>query len=76
MTLGDGTGRPTIYDVALVAGVSHQTVSRVLNCPETVRPTNRQRVLAVIAYLGYERDTAAEQLGRRHKQHDSGGDPG
>jgi DNA-binding LacI/PurR family transcriptional regulator len=63
----DGTERPTIYDVALVAGVSHQTVSRVLNRPETVRPVNRQRVLAVIAYLGYERNPVAEQLGRRHK---------
>jgi DNA-binding LacI/PurR family transcriptional regulator len=66
MTL-DSTERPTIYDVALVAGVSHQTVSRVLNRPETVRPANRHRVLAVIAYLGYERNTEAEQLGRLHK---------
>jgi DNA-binding LacI/PurR family transcriptional regulator len=68
MTL-DSTAKPTIYDVALIAGVSHQTVSRVLNCPDTVRPVNRRRVLAVIAYLGYERNAEAEQLGRRHKQH-------
>ncbi|WP_353067829.1 LacI family DNA-binding transcriptional regulator [Curtobacterium subtropicum] len=70
----DGSEKPTIYDVALVAGVSHQTVSRVLNCPETVRPVNRQRVLAVIAYLGYERNTEAERLGRLHKH--TAGDAG
>ncbi|WP_144766115.1 LacI family DNA-binding transcriptional regulator [Curtobacterium sp. 9128] len=66
MTL-EGPEKPTIYDVALVAGVSHQTVSRVLNRPETVRPANRHRVLAVIAYLGYERNAEAERLGRLHK---------
>lgn len=66
MTL-DRAGKPTIYDVATVAGVSHQTVSRVLNRPETVRPANRHRVLAVIAYLGYERNAEAERLGRLHK---------
>ncbi len=58
---------PTIYDVAAVAGVSHQTVSRVLNAPLTVRPATRTRVLAVIAYLGYERSPAAEHLGRYAK---------
>jgi DNA-binding LacI/PurR family transcriptional regulator len=58
-------GLPTIYDVARIAGVSHQTVSRVLNAPETVRPANRTRVLAVIAYLGYTRNVEAVRLGRR-----------
>ncbi|WP_308222934.1 LacI family DNA-binding transcriptional regulator [Curtobacterium citreum] len=67
MRLGDGQGRPTIYDVARVAGVSHQTVSRVLNDPGTVRDTTRHRVLAVIAYLGYERNAEAERLGRLPK---------
>ncbi|WP_144805299.1 LacI family DNA-binding transcriptional regulator [Curtobacterium sp. BH-2-1-1] len=57
--------RPTIYDVAAAAGVSHQTVSRVLNCPETVRPAMRARILAVISYLGYERSPEAVRLGRR-----------
>ncbi len=28
---------------------------------------NRHRVLAVIAYLGYERNAEAERLGRLHK---------
>ncbi len=56
--------RPTIYDVAAVAGVSHQTVSRVLNCPESVRPATRTRVLAVISYLEYERSPEAMRLGQ------------
>lgn|GEM_PF-3905506 len=59
--------RPTIYDVAAIAGVSHQTVSRVLNSPETVRPALRTRVLAVISYLSYERSPAAVRLGRLHR---------
>lgn len=59
---------PTIYDVATVAGVSHQTVSRVLNDPTSVAPTTRHRVLAVIAYLGYQRNAEAAQLGRRAKK--------
>lgn len=58
---------PTIYDVARIAGVSHQTVSRVLNAPETVRPANRTRVLAVIAYIGYTRNVEAVRLARRGK---------
>jgi len=61
-------GAPTIYDVATVAGVSHQTVSRVLNDPTSVAPNTRHRVLAVIAYLGYQRNAEAAQLGRRAKK--------
>lgn len=62
------TGEPTIYDVAAVAGVSHQTVSRVLNGSAPVAPMTRERVLAVIAYLGYQRNAEAERLGRRAKR--------
>lgn len=49
-------------DVAAVAGVSHQTVSRVLNGHPSVRPETRQRVLDAIAQLGYRRNTAARAL--------------
>jgi DNA-binding LacI/PurR family transcriptional regulator len=49
-------------DVAAVAGVSHQTVSRVLNDPEAVRPATRARVEAAIRQLGYIRNTAARAL--------------
>ncbi len=49
-------------DVARVAGVSHQTVSRVLNAHPSVRPETRDRVLAAITELGYRRNTAARAL--------------
>lgn len=49
-------------DVAAEAGVSHQTVSRVLNSPELVRPATRERVVDAIQRLGYRRNTAARAL--------------
>lgn len=53
---------PAMSDVAVVAGVSHQTVSRVLNDHPSVRPETRARVLAAIAELGYRRNSAARAL--------------
>jgi DNA-binding LacI/PurR family transcriptional regulator len=49
-------------DVARIAGVSHQTVSRVLNDFPSIRPETRQRVLEAITLLGYRRNTAARTL--------------
>jgi DNA-binding LacI/PurR family transcriptional regulator len=49
-------------DVARLAGVSHQTVSRVINNHVSVRPTTRVRVLAAIEQLGYRRNSAARAL--------------
>lgn len=49
-------------DVAKHAGVSHGTVSHVLNHPERVRPETRARVEASIAELGFIRDEAARRL--------------
>lgn len=49
-------------DVAALAGVSHQTVSRVLNDHPSVRPETRARVLEAIATLGYRRNVAARTL--------------
>ena len=43
----------TIRDVAKAAGVSHKTVSRVVNGEQAVTPATRQRVLKVIAELDY-----------------------
>jgi len=51
-----------MVDVARRAGVSHQTVSRVLNNPASVRPATRERVLAAIEELGYRRNMAARAL--------------
>ena len=59
---GDGRHRPRMADVAGVAGVSHQTVSRVLNDFPNIRPATRDRVLAAIDELGYRRNTAARTL--------------
>ncbi|KZX20564.1 LacI family DNA-binding transcriptional regulator [Rathayibacter tanaceti] len=42
---------PTIRDVAERAGVSYQTVSRVLNDSPQLRPRTRERVLAAIEDL-------------------------
>ncbi|GAA4475145.1 LacI family DNA-binding transcriptional regulator [Phytohabitans houttuyneae] len=49
-------------DVARHAGVSHQTVSRVLNGHPRVRPETRQRVLAAMQALDYRRNLAARTL--------------
>lgn len=48
----DTRGRPSLKDVAREAGVSYQTVSRVINDGGRVSTATRDRVLAVIAELG------------------------
>ncbi|TQL03263.1 LacI family DNA-binding transcriptional regulator [Cellulomonas sp. SLBN-39] len=53
---------PAMSDVAALAGVSHQTVSRVLNDHPSVRPATRARVVEAIATLGYRRNLAARAL--------------
>jgi DNA-binding LacI/PurR family transcriptional regulator len=54
--------RPVMMDVARLAGVSHQTVSRVLNEATSVSEVTRLRVEAAIVQLGYRRNTAARAL--------------
>jgi DNA-binding LacI/PurR family transcriptional regulator len=54
--------RPIMADVAQLAGVSHQTVSRVLNKHPNVTPRTRENVLAAIAALGYRPNAAARSL--------------
>ena len=51
-----------MYDVARLAGVSHQTVSRVINAHPNVREETRRRVQEAIAELGYRRNVAARTL--------------
>jgi DNA-binding LacI/PurR family transcriptional regulator len=55
-------GRPTIRDVARLAGVSPQTVSNVINNRPVTRPATRHRVEDAIRELGYERDALARAL--------------
>ncbi|RVX42522.1 LacI family transcriptional regulator [Nonomuraea polychroma] len=56
-------GRPAVLmDVAVLAGVSTMTVSRVLNAPERVRAETRARVLAAVKELDYRPNQAARQL--------------
>lgn len=53
----------TIEDVARVAGVSRQTVSRVINARSNVAAASRERVETAIADLGYVPNTAARRMG-------------
>jgi len=57
-----GGRRPSIRDVARLADVSHQTVSRVLNDHPSIRPETRDRVLAIMAELQYTPNRAARAL--------------
>lgn len=53
---------PSMADVAALAGVSSQTVSRVSMGAENVRPATRQRVVAAMEQLGYSPNSAARAL--------------
>ena len=57
-----GSRSPAMTDVARLAGVSHQTVSRVLNDHPNVKEQTRLRVRAAIAELGYRPNKAARAL--------------
>jgi LacI family transcriptional regulator len=52
----------TIKDVALAAGVSKQTVSRVINNRPDVASATRQRVKQVIEHLNYQPSALARSL--------------
>lgn len=58
----------TIFDVARLAGVSHQTVSRVLNELPNVRPATRDRVERAIRQLRYVPSQAARALVTRRSR--------
>ncbi|WP_221655302.1 LacI family DNA-binding transcriptional regulator [Actinotalea ferrariae] len=62
VTAPRGRPGPSMADVAALAGVSSQTVSRVSTDPEKVRPQTRERVLAAMAQLGYSPNNAARAL--------------
>jgi LacI family transcriptional regulator len=65
---GAGEGprrRPTINDIARLAGVSKKTVSRVINASPNVQKETRERIQAVIAEHGYAPDPQARGLAFR-----------
>src|ERR1700685_386182 len=63
-----GAPRPSMADVARLAGVSSQTVSRVSNGHSNVDEQTRARVVAAMQTLGYRPNGAARALksGRFH----------
>ncbi|MCX7520802.1 LacI family DNA-binding transcriptional regulator [Microbacterium sp. STN6] len=62
------TRAPSIRDVARLAGVSHQTVSRVLNQHPSIRESTKQRVLEVMEELQYRPNRAARALVTSHSR--------
>jgi len=58
--------RATIKDVAALAGVSRQTVSRVLNDQDYVAEETRARVLSAIETLGYRPNAVARSMVAGH----------
>jgi LacI family transcriptional regulator len=54
--------RPTLHDVAELAGVSYQTVSRVVNQHPNVAEKTRKRVLQAIRQMDYYPNQAAKVL--------------
>jgi DNA-binding LacI/PurR family transcriptional regulator len=65
LILSDRRKRVTIKDVAQAAGVSTQTVSRVMNKFSYVSGETRQRVEAVVNQLGYHPSTLARSLSQQ-----------
>jgi DNA-binding LacI/PurR family transcriptional regulator len=55
-------GAAVMVDVAALAGVSYQTVSRVINDQPGVRDSTRERVLVAMRELGYQPSSAARSL--------------
>src|SRR5436309_11782168 len=57
-----GRRAPVMSDVGRLAGVSHQTVSRVINGSTHVRPETRDRVLEAMRELDYRPNSVARAL--------------
>ncbi|MGW8482072.1 LacI family DNA-binding transcriptional regulator [Microbacterium sp. NPDC055903] len=57
-----GRRRPTIMEVAALAGVSHQTVSRFFRDNASLKTSTRQSVAAAVTELGYRPNPAARSM--------------
>lgn len=57
-----GNKRPSMFEVAKLAGVSHQTVSRVINHSPDVSDATREKVQKAIDQLGYRPSNSARAL--------------
>ncbi|MFJ8591629.1 substrate-binding domain-containing protein [Streptomyces sp. NPDC093598] len=60
--------RPTIWEVAERAGVSHQTVSRFLKNDSGMKPATRARIERAVAELGYRPNLMARSM-RTQRSH-------
>lgn len=60
--LANSHARVKLHDVATLAGVSAQTVSRVVRNSPDVREETRKKVLEAVAQLGYRPNLAARSL--------------
>ena len=60
--------KPTIKDIAAAAGVSTQTVSRVLNNRPDVASKTRERIMKIIAEKNYSPSETARNLVRRRNK--------
>ncbi len=54
--------KPTMIEIARLAGVSQATVSRVINGHPSVKPETRERVLRLVRELGFEPNANARSL--------------
>jgi DNA-binding LacI/PurR family transcriptional regulator len=66
--IGEAGTKPRLTDVANLAGVSHQTVSRVVNGNPRVKPETRRRVRAAMDELGYLPNSTARALATGRSQ--------
>lgn len=61
------TDRPSMHDVARVAGVSAATVSKMLRGVKTIKPASVKRIRAAIDELGYRVDPLAADMRRSRR---------
>ena len=64
----DRLSGPSMHEVGALAGVSHQTVFRVIQGHSNVKESTRERVMAAVEQLGYTPNLSARSLvtGRSH----------